>query len=65
MKEKTLDEQLLSYEQAADRCSLSVRYLQEAAKKGDLKVIKMGPKLHRIKPSALEAWVNKMEKQSP
>jgi excisionase family DNA binding protein len=50
------DTALMTYQQAAERCGLPVTTLREAARRGDLAVVRLGPRNVRILPADLARW---------
>lgn len=50
------DDRLISIKEAAERCSVDLRFIQNAIRRRELRPVILGPKTHRLWLSALIKW---------
>ncbi len=53
--------QLLSMKQVADQLGVPVAYARELGRRGELPVVRVGPKYVRVRQSVLDAWITQRE----
>lgn len=56
-------EKLMTVEEVADRIGTSKRYVQEAAKRGEIPMFQVGVRW-RITPTALQEWYDSLTKSA-
>ena len=54
-------EQLLSMNKVADQLGVPVAYARELGRRGELPVVRVGPKYVRVRQSALDVWITQRE----
>ena len=54
-------EQLLSMKKVADQLGVPVAYARELGRRGELPVVRVGPKYVRVRQSVLDAWITQRE----
>lgn len=60
---QSYEDKLVSIKEAAERCSVQELFIRKAIRRGELKVMILGPKAHRIRLSDLNKWVNRKEEK--
>ena len=54
-------EQLLSMKKVADQLGVPVAYARDLGRRGELPVVRVGPKYVRVRQSVLDAWITQRE----
>ena len=56
MKNESEQAELLTLEEAAERCKVGEKFLRAAIRARQLRVVILGPRAHRISVKELERW---------
>ena len=56
IKTETEPAELLTYQQAAERCKVDHTFIRKAVRSKELRAVVLGPKAHRITTAELQRW---------
>jgi excisionase family DNA binding protein len=64
-KDESDRSELLTLEEAAERCKVGEKFLRDAIRRRQVRVVILGPRAHRIQVKELERWWDAKQTRGP